>query len=240
MAKKPQRDGRSFRARIQAQLEIEEQKRKKESFQKRLELAREGVRKYQRGEIGEAVRHFRLYLQILEDWKDVPEDGLGPEHLNVTLDSAELLLVSGVYWDLAKIYDKAKGQEDFFRKYLRKYVQFSKGMPYQTVSAETLRKFIHYDQPYHVDDFKLAYQNLAGSKRCFVASALVGETRYETLSELKRFRDETLLRSVFGRAFVWNYYTWVGPLGAKLLWKSPRRLRRLCAGFLDWFATKVT
>src|SRR4051812_24538359 len=105
--KKPERRAVS-RARRHAELQMEynEKMHRLAMLRRRIELAQSGVRAFEEKRITEAVKNFRSYIRILEDWKGVPEGKLTPAHFDVTKDVAELLLISGVYWDLTKLYDR--------------------------------------------------------------------------------------------------------------------------------------
>lgn len=225
-----------LRSRIQESIEKAEEERKQELFRRRVELARSGVRAYQSRKITEAVTAFHTYLKILEDWKGVPEGGLGPTHFDRKKDLPELLLITGIYWDLAKLYDRttspAKNRE--FKHYLEKFVLFSRGMPYQSVSAETLRKYVGHERPVHREEFRNAHKALGGSD-CFVVTALSDVTDRDTLPLLREFRDGVLLKSSIGREFVSWYYR-NGPRLARATDRLPEPMRRRLGRALDRLA----
>src|SRR3712207_5824265 len=102
--KEPKTGLRGMRKRMQEQIERAEAAHKLQWQQRRAELANAGVRAYNQKKMSEAVRHFHTYLHILEDMKQVPEGGLRPSLFDSKKDIAELLLISGIYWDLAKLY----------------------------------------------------------------------------------------------------------------------------------------
>ena len=54
------------------------------------------------------------------------------------------------------------------------------------------------------------------SGNCFIATAAYGTSMCEELNMLRRFRDETLLNTLYGKAFVATYYK-VGPKVARLI-----------------------
>jgi len=184
-----------------------EAEHRRKMLRHRIDVATAGVRAYRVKKMGEAVKNFLTYLHILEDWKGVGEGGLTPNHFKIPDDTPELLLISGVYWDLVKLYDRtdsAEKQREFY-KYLEKYILFSKGMPFQALCGESLRKYISNEKPRHRAEFKNAYKMMTGSP-CFVATSLIDVSDLETLPRLRVFRDETLMKSRAGRAFVEWYY----------------------------------
>lgn len=224
---------------IQAALDAADEERRRKLQGQRIDIARIGVLAYQKHKVGDAAVAFHSYIRILEELKGCQEGGLMPTHFDFKKDLQELLLISGVYWDLAKMYDHSQGEEksrEFFR-YLRKYIIFSKNMPYQVLCAETLRKYLSTGHPVHVKEFKQAYVEITGT-RCFVATSLVDVISAPTLDRLRAYRDERLLRTFAGRAFVAVYYR-VGPVIARVLDRCPRVLRVVVARALDRFAARV-
>lgn len=225
--------GTVVRTKIQASIDLAQEEHRRELLRRRIELARHGVRSYQLRRLGEAVRAFHTYLRILEDWKGVPEGGLNPSVFDIKKDVPELLLISGVYWDLLKLYDRTRSpskQKEFFH-YLEKYIVFSKGMPFQPLAAETLRKYISNEKPVHREDFKNAYKMLTGSS-CFVATSLMDVSQEGTLPRLREFRDRVLQRSRSGRKFIAWYYS-NGPEIASRVDRLPARVRSILGGTLD-------
>ncbi len=237
--KKQSEQLKQARSRIQSVIEQAEQEHRRLLLRKRIELANAGVRAYQTKHFSDAVKSFHSYLRILEDWKGVAEGGLSPAHFDAQKDVAELLLISGVYWDLAKLYDRTKSQarQSEFARYMEKYILFSKGMPFQALCAETLRKYIATEKPLHRAEFKNAYKLLGGTD-CFVATALADVSSPETLPRLRRFRDETLAKHAYGRVFVAWYYR-VGPGIAALTEKFPEPVRRRLGFVLDRVASLI-
>jgi hypothetical protein len=199
------------RKRIETQIEFQEKERKRKLENTRLELARAGISAYQRRKLTEAVNHFLTYIKILEEIKGVPVGGLLPSHFDAKRDLPELLMISGVYWDLVKLYDRTKSKERHreFLHYVEKYVAFSRGMPFQHLCAEALRKYLSGDKPVHREEFKNAYK-LLSVHQCFVVTALNDQIEPGSLDTLRTFRDEVLTQYVLGRSFI-RFYYWVGP-----------------------------
>ncbi|MBI2711686.1 MAG: hypothetical protein HYX41_02320 [Bdellovibrio sp.] len=227
------------RKRIETQIEFQEKERKRKLENTRLELARAGISAYQRRKLTEAVNHFLTYIKILEEIKDVSPGGLLPSHFDAKQDLPELLMISGVYWDLVKLYDRTKSKErqKEFHHYLEKYVAFSKGMPFQHLCAEALRKYLTGDKPVHREEFRYAYKILS-VHQCFVATALNDLLKPGSLENLRRYRDESLAHSVWGRAFIRFYYR-VGPSLALQTDRLSPKTRRFLARVVDQVADRV-
>ena len=230
--------GQALRDRIQAQIDQAAEAHRKELFRHRIELARGGVRSYTLRRIPEAVKSFSTYLQILEDWKKVPEGGLAPSHFDPKEDAAELLLISGVYWDMVKLYDRTKSAERYaeFTGYIEKYIEFTVGQPFQPLAAETVRKYIVADKPVHKKEFKELYKRIADSK-CFVATALVDFQHPRTTPVLRVWRDEVLRKHPLGRVLVFLYQDLrLGMIAAEITEHLPKQIRSRLGALLDRLA----
>jgi hypothetical protein len=224
------------RKKLERDIEQAEEDKKRKLRVQRLEHARAGISAYQKRRLSEAVKHFKNYIHVLEELNRLPPGGLLPTHFDLKKDLSELLMISGVYWDLVKLYDRTRSKERYqeFAGYLEKYVVFSKGMPFQHLCAEALRKYIVSEKPIHRDEFKNAYRALSTYK-CFVASALVDVTDEQTIPRLRDFRDQWLVRFYFGRLFIEAYYE-LGPLLSQAVTALPFGLRRVLGKALDHLA----
>ena len=230
---------RGYRKRIEESMAQAEVVRKRLLMKKRIDLARQGVTQYQNNNVVEAVVSFKTYIKILESVKGVSDGGLQPSHFDKRIDIAELLLISGVYWDLMKIYDKTAtaAKTDEFRSYTEKFIIFSRGMPFQAVCAETLRKYISNKKANHKTDFKNAYKML-GKSSCFVATALYDVSEPETIEVLRAFRDLKLQKSFWGRIFIHIYYR-LGPTLARGTDHFPEFLRKKLGQSLNFLARRI-
>jgi hypothetical protein len=222
-----------LRSRIEKQLRRQQEEQRKELLRKRVEIAKEGVRLYQAGSMIDGMRKYQQYILILEMWKKCGRDGLTLDLFDKEKDIYEIVLLSGIYWDIAKLYDKAKRleQKKELAFALQKYVTFSKGMPFQPLSGEALRRYLGSGKCKHRLEFKAAYTALTGEK-CFVATSLLDVTDPMTIVRLRNFRDGTLRRSHAGLTFIRTYYRF-GPRLAGAFNRSPHWLRRSAGHALD-------
>ncbi len=211
------------RKKIEESILIAEEDRKRKLSNQRLSLVKMGVQAFQKHDLGTAIKSFVSYIKILEDIRGVDQDGLAPQHFDLKKDLSELIMISGVYWDLCKIYDRVTVENADFQKYMRKYIQFTKGMPFQAVCAESLRKFIANGKPKHTSEFKAAYKILAVS-RCFVVTSLIDVIDEPTLPTLRAFRDQILAQKSWGRKLITWYYR-NGPQVADRVDRLPSVLR---------------
>ncbi len=209
------------------------------SAKRRLEVAMAGVKANEEHKYIEAVQNYHAYLRVLEEVKGVGEGALQPSLFDMKNEVGEVLLLVGVYWDLAKIYDRTKTANKYpeFKSYLDKFMLFSRGFPHEPMARELLRKYIRREKPRHSAEFRAAYKTVAKDK-CFIATSLVDEIEEETMPRLRSFRDERLARSRGGRGVIGVYYA-LGPWVAAFLDWSPALLRQVCGRALDGLARLV-
>lgn len=227
------------RKKIQAERERSEKERQIKMFNKRMDLARTGIVYYKSGKFKEALENYFQYLTILEHAKGVKVGGLEPKLFDPKRDAAELLLLSGIYWDMAKLQDKSrkKDTKENLKMYLDLFVKFSKGMPYQHMCAEMVRKYLMNEKANNKTLFKDTHLRLGGGK-CFIATALEEECSPQTLVSLRDYRDQVLLKTKLGRLFVFIYYRLSPPI-ARLLLRLPARVRSFLAKRLDQSAIRL-
>ena len=218
-----------LRNKIQASIESAQEEQRRELMRHRISVAKDGLKAFDNKRYQEAVLKFLTYIRILEDWKEVPPNGLHPSHFPNKSDLAEILLINSVYWHLVKLFDNQNGKQ--FSQYLDKFILFTRGQPFQPLTAETLRKFIRTKGLKHRRDLQNAYKMITGSK-CFIATELMVEIDDPTLGLLRQWRDERLLRSTLGRTAVALYYG-LAPSAAAILRRCPEFVRRGVARVLD-------
>lgn len=227
------------RAKIQNAMEHAEQEHLQKFTRHRIEIVKSAVKAYELNKHADAVQFYKFYLRIVEDWKGVGTGGLHPSLFSLQDDLPELLLISGVYWDLAKLFDRTETAERHreFMHYLEKYILFSKGMPYQVLTAETLRKYLGSSKPIHKSQFKHAYKMIKGGG-CFVATSLSDLIAPDTLPRLRAYRDGRLSQSAIGRWFIEFYYE-VGPALADFTDHLPHAVRKRISRVLDSIAQRL-
>lgn len=229
----------AIRNKIQANIERAKEEQRQEQLKRRIEVAKTGLAQYNSKKYGEAAKAFLTYIRILEDWKGVPENGLAPKQFDLKKDIAELLLINAVFWHLVKLFDNTPpGKDKRFIQYLGKYVVFSKGMQFQPLAAETLRKYIDSTSAKHRAQMKAAYKAITGTN-CFVASSLMDcYEGYDPVPVLRIYRDEKLSKTFLGGLFVKTYYR-LGPLIAEIMDHMPYFVRRYFAKQILDFAKKL-
>lgn len=239
MAKEPGKPSIMDRARkqVEQQLKLAEDERRKQLIKKRLEFITNGLAAAKQKKYAEAVVYYQSYVKLLEDWKGVNDGSLTPANFDYTREMGDLLMLSGLYWDLAKVFDHTESPEKvkLFLHYMEKFILFSKGTTWEPMCAEQVRRYLLTNRPKHRQEFKNALRLLGGKEACFIATALSDEIELETIPTLRSFRDEVLRQHAMGRAFIWSYYK-AGPVLADGTYYLPQVIRKGMALGIDRIA----
>lgn len=174
-------------------------------YLKRFDHVKQGQDHYARDEYPAAIEAYRNYLLVMIDWYDVDIKTFSPELFDLNRDHAELLVISHIFWDLARIYDRVPTLTREFEGCLDQFVNFSIGMKYQALNLRVLGKFLRTYRPKNKGAFERAHTKLlTRSKKCFVATYCFGEDH--PITERFRGQREHLVKSRLGKAFVTRYY----------------------------------
>lgn len=169
--------------------------------------------------VPQAVQCYQQYLKSLAAFHRVTEEQLRPALFNQQKEVAELLLISQVYWDLSKAFDRNPKLHHLSEKYLEQFIKFSLGYKYQYINAEMLRKFIKKGHAYNPKAFERAYEQIrVTSKKCYIATYAFGEEHFVT-NDLRAWKS-SLLNSRSGTLFV-EYYYRVSPILVNIFEKHP-------------------
>jgi len=162
-----------------------------------------------------AAVQYEKYLKVLELLFEAAPGHLTPEHFRASARTQELTVVSGAYWDLLRIFDTNEKYHDRMHLAGKKLAQFLK---YTPIYPDIMRK---------AESFALTAKNPAVIKafiksasetkgRCFIATAAFQSTAAAEVLLLQDWRDDVLIQTNYGRAFVKFYYL-ISPLIAALL-----------------------
>lgn len=205
---------------IQEAFDRQQAQIQRELWKKRIQVARKAMAMYENGKLTEALIGFREYLTILETHHRVPPGGLRPALFVDKKDDTEVLLLAGIYWDMAKVLDHTKGHKTDMRNALNKFIEFSIDRKHLILASEAMRRYIGSGKCVHKPDFNDAHRLLRSRlAKCFIAGAVFGPESAE-VTVLRAFRDNQLLSNTLGRAFVRLYYK-ASPSVAEALVKAP-------------------
>ena len=208
------------RQRIQEAYERQQEQKKRELWNRRVDLVKKGVKNFSEKNYVDALRSFREYIIIIENHHRVAPGTLSPSLFDPKKEAGDILLIAGIYWDMAKIYDQMKGRSAELQQVLNKFVEFSIGRPHAVLSAETMRKYLKFSEN---RANKAAFEGaqkvlITNMNKCFIATACFGEESHE-VSVLRSFRDNFLLKSELGRALTELYYVTSPTVAAALIQK---------------------
>ena len=176
-----------------------------QKYRDRLKVLRLGQEYSQKDDIPNAVKAYVKYLQALADYYGVEEKNLKPVLFSGKNNVVEILMVSQVYWDLSKSYDRAPKLTSECQRCLNQFILFSLGFKFQYLNSEMLRKYIKRRVAHNPKLFEEAYQQMRDeSKKCYIATYCFHENHYvvETLRDFKAF----ILNYKLGKIFVDQYY----------------------------------
>jgi len=181
--------------------------RKIKLWKSRTGLLRQGHNQMANKLYSEAAISYEKYLKVVEMVFECPKGQLTPQMLKEAAKTAELTIISGVYWDLVRVYDTSDQYGDR-QKHAAK--QLGAFVPFTPIFPDIVKKaFTFQRQARHPEVIK-QFLSAANAKRsrCFIAtSAFNSPIQYEVLV-LRQFRDLKLRQSPWGRGFIKLYYAY--------------------------------
>ena len=195
-----------YRSGRQAREEREKMLVLKHKFENRITIAKHGKQSLDAGDYSSALQKFVEYMQIMADIKKVNNVyALKPGHFDSKKDVTEMLMISHVYFEMARVYDAVPKFSEESKKCLEQFVVFSANQPFQVVNSEMIRKHLKKSVFKNADTFRWAYEQIyVQSKKCYVVTFCYGDTHPVT-QEFRLFKD-WLLECSTGRELVRIYY----------------------------------
>jgi len=189
-------------------------------FQERLKYLKRGQEYNKADDIPKAVECYSQYLNCLATYFSVDEKKLTPTLFDPEKDVAEMLLISHVYWDLSKAYDRSPNLRIESVRCLDQFVKFTVGFKYQYVNARMLRNFIRKRLAHNPKAFKQAYDRIqVESKSCYIATYALGDIH--PITQQFRLLKTDLNKSKPGRSFIDFYYR-ISPVIINYLNRRPK------------------
>lgn len=178
----------------------------KRAYRERLKYLRRGQESFQGKEISKAVQYYATYLKALSDYFGIAESHLDPKYFDLQNDKAELLLISQVYWDLSKSYDRSPGLQNEGQRCLNQFIKFTIGFKHQHINAQLLKKYVKNNSAVNQQAFKTALTKIhVDSKSCYIASYAYGENHHIT-EDLRFIKSNLLAFNSIGKKFIHTYY----------------------------------
>ncbi len=178
----------------------------KHKFNNRITLTRFGKTNMDAGDYAGALKKYVEYMEIVAEVKEVKDIySIKPHHFDPKKDLTEMLMISHVYFEMAKIYDAVPKFHDKCQLCLDQFVSFSTNQPYQVINSELIRKSLKRSIFKNTEAFRRAYQGIfINSKKCYVVTFCLG-TEHPVTQEFRELKD-VLLRYRLGQEFVRVYY----------------------------------
>ncbi len=179
--------------------------RKIKLWKSRTTLVRQGHNQMANKLYSEAAISYEKYLKLLEMVFECPKGQLTPQLLKEAAKTAELTVISGVYWDLVRVYDTS---DQYGERQKHAAKQLGAFVPFTPIFPDILRKAVTFQRQARHPEVVKAFLVAANKKggRCFIAgSAFLAPAAPEVLF-LRDFRDQNLKTNFWGRRFILLYY----------------------------------
>jgi hypothetical protein len=200
MGQPAKKHGRAAREERERQLIL------KHKFQTRITSARFGKESLDSSDYVGAIRKFTDYLAVMAEVKGVQDIySLRVSHFDPRSDVTEMLMISQLYFELARMYDVVPKFQNEVKQCLDQFVHFSVNQPYQVVNSELMRKSLKKSLFKNPEMFREAYtQIFVQSKKCYVVTFCLGDAHPVT-HQCREFKD-WLLEQRWGQEVVRTYY----------------------------------
>lgn len=182
------------------------EKNKMVMWKNRVNLIKQGRNLMSQRAYAEAAITYEKYLRVLELVYNLRKGELSPAVFSNSTRSKEMTVIASVYWDLMRIYDTSP---NYGERMSRAAEQLAKFLPYSTLYPDVIKKADIFARsarnPQVVRRFLKTTKSVRGP--CFLASAVFEAEPYSwELYVLRRYRDEVLKTTSWGRKFVFYYY----------------------------------
>ena len=156
---------------------------------------------------GTAIKRFTEYLKTVSEIKETTDIySLKPQHFDSKKEVTELLMISHIYFEMARMYDAVPKFQEECKKCLDQFVRFSVNQPFQVVNSEMVRKYLKMNIFKHPEFFRDSYNQIyVQSKKCYVVTFCYGDAHPVT-QEFRAFK-EWLLDYRLGQEFIRIYYS---------------------------------
>lgn len=197
--------------------------RKKRMWQNRVPLVKHGHTMMKRKRFSEAAVSYEKYIRLIEVVFDCKPGTLTPEMLKDAARTAELTVITGVYWDLVRIYDSS---DKYTKRQKGAAAQLAKFASFTPVFIDLIHKAEAFQkQCRHPEVIKTFIADCQKKRtRCFIATSAFEAPMADEVTYLRNFRDQKLKTNPYGRKFVYFYYKYSRPVACfldKQRWLKP-------------------
>jgi hypothetical protein len=178
----------------------------KAKLDNRITIAKFGKTALDAGDYGGALKKFLEYLNAMAESKKCPTIyGLRPSHFDSKKDLTEMMMISHIYFEMARIYDAIPQFHPDSKSCLEQFVIFTANQPYQVVNSEMVRRKLKRLQFKNSESFRNAYMQIfVQSKKCYIVTYCYGDDHVIT-KDCREFKD-WLIQYSWGQELVRLYY----------------------------------
>lgn len=196
------------------------EKNKVKMWKTRVNLVKQGRSLMAQKAYSEAAVAYEKYIRVLEVVYNLKRGELSPKIFNNSSRSKEMTVIASVYWDLVRIYDTSTAYGDRMAKAAAKLAEF---LPYSTIYPMVIKKAEGFARsarnPHVIRQFLKISRSARGP--CFLATAVFDKDPLSIeLFVFRKFRDQHLRTTWWGRQAIWIYYQISPPL-AHLIQRRP-------------------
>jgi hypothetical protein len=174
-------------------------------WRNRVQLVKQAKQYLAQKNFSDAAVSYEKYLRVLEIVYETKAGELTPDLFKNQARAQEMTVITGVYWDLMRIYDTHptyKERQAKAAEKLAEFVRFTPIFPHIMRKAEALVRQAKNPQAFE------KFLKLSNSKRprCFIATAAFDGYHHPVIEDLTQFRDNYLKNSRHGRRLIALYY----------------------------------
>ena len=197
----------------------------KHKFSNRITSVKFGKECLDAGDYSGAIHRFSEYMSTMSEVKGCKDMyDLKISHFNTDKDITEMLMISHVFLEMARVYDAVPKFHDDTLKCLDQFVHFSANQPFQVVNSELVRKHLKKSLFKNPDAFRTAYQQIfVQSKKCYIVTFCYGSDH--PVTDDFRLLKDWLLQSGWGQTAVRYYYAYSSNMVP--LWEKSPLMKQL-------------
>jgi hypothetical protein len=183
-------------------------------YNQRITIARHGREFFLAKDYISAAKKYNEYLNILAEMKEIKDIyQLRPNMFDEKNDLTEMLLISHIYWELARINELTPKLQKNFQMALNQFIRFTINQPFQVLNAEMLRKYIKKNKgkSSQMQVLTDAYNKIfTESKKCYISTHCFGKESQIT-EDLRLFKNY-IAQNKFGIYLIKSYYLYSSQL----------------------------
>lgn len=181
--------------------------RKVKLWKSRTSLLRQGHTQMANRLYSEAAISYEKYLKLVEMVFESAKGQLTPQMFKEAAKTSELTVISGVYWDLVRVYDTSDQYGDRQKHAAKQLAAF---VPFTPIFPDIVKKALIFQRQARHPEIVKQFLSAANAKRsrCFIATSAFNSPIQHEVLVLRQFRDHRLRKMAWGRQFIKVYYAY--------------------------------